>query len=70
MPDDLIDTAEACEILGGLNRSTVSRWVKFGDMTPERRIGSAFVFKRSEVMRMKRKLDAEAAAKTPTAVAS
>jgi predicted site-specific integrase-resolvase len=49
---NLIDSAEACTILA-IDRSTLSRWVAAGKLTPAMRAGtgpqSAFVFNRSDV---------------------
>lgn len=36
--DDLISTTEAIKLLG-VDRSTLSRYVKFGDITPAKRFG-------------------------------
>lgn len=50
--DDLIVSAEACQILGGVDRSTLSRWVKFGDITPARQMPGkrgAFLFHRADI---------------------
>lgn len=34
---DLIGTSEACELLA-VDKSTLSRWVKFGTVTPAKRL--------------------------------
>lgn len=64
---DLIDTSEACELLGGLDKSTVSRWVQLGQLKAVRRVGRAFLFDRREVLRVKADLDAKAAVKASVA---
>lgn len=48
--DDLVDTTEACELLGGLHRSTLSRWVQLGRIVPAKRVGRSFLFRRSDVL--------------------
>lgn len=35
---DFITTAEACDMLGGINRSTLKRWVDAGVITPVRKL--------------------------------
>lgn len=49
---DLISTTEAIELLG-VDRSTLSRYVKFGDIAPAKRFGtgpkSPMVFWRSDI---------------------
>lgn len=52
-PDDLIDTTEACELLGGLHRSTLSRWVQIGRLAPARRVGKNFLFRRGDVIALR-----------------
>lgn len=50
--NDLIGSAEACELLGGIDRSTLSRWVAFGKLSPAQRLpgrNGAFLFLRSDV---------------------
>jgi hypothetical protein len=50
----LIGTTEAIERIG-CDRSTLSRWVKFGDATPEMRLPGktgAFLFSVAEVDRL------------------
>ena len=51
--DELVITSEACEILGNLDRSTISRWVQLGKLTPAKRIrmgkNGAFLFRRADV---------------------
>ena len=50
---NLISTTEAIKILG-VDRSTLSRWVKFGDIKPVMRLGdgprAAMVFDRDTVI--------------------
>lgn len=59
-PNDEITTAQACAILGDLDRSTISRWVQIGRLRPARRIGfgrnSAFLFRRVDVEALSAKL--------------
>lgn len=53
---DLISTTEAIKLLG-VDRSTLSRWVKFGDIRPALRLGdgprSAMVFHRADILDLK-----------------
>jgi predicted site-specific integrase-resolvase len=54
-PPDLIGSAEACELIG-VDRSTLSRWVTLGKITPAMRLPSpkgAMLFKRADVERLK-----------------
>ena len=50
--DDLISTTEAIALLG-IDRSTLSRYVKFGDITPAKRFGdgpkAAMVFWKHDI---------------------
>jgi len=53
MPDeDLIDSTAALEILG-IDRSTLSRWVAAGRIEPVTRVGAGFVFRASDVRRLR-----------------
>lgn len=49
---DVIGSREVCRLLG-INKSTLSRWVAAGKITPASRLGSgptcAYVFNRAEV---------------------
>jgi predicted site-specific integrase-resolvase len=49
---DLVGSAEACRLLGDINRSTLTRWVQLGTITPVMRLpnGGAFLFKRADVL--------------------
>ena len=50
-----ITTAEACAELG-INRSTISRWVALGHISPTMKLPGrtgAFLFSRSEIARVK-----------------
>ena len=52
---DLIGSAEACRILGDISRSTLTRWVESGRITPDYRLpgeNGAFLFIRAEVERV------------------
>lgn len=63
--DDLITTAEACEILGDaepLDRSTVSRWVQLGKLKYAKRFpgrNGAFLFHRSDVEALRDRMERE-----------
>lgn len=53
---DLITTEEACALIGSprrpgysLDRSTLSRWVADGRITPAVRIRGAFLFARADI---------------------
>jgi predicted site-specific integrase-resolvase len=51
----VINTNEACEILGGINRSTLKRWVDLGKVTALRKLPgetSSYLFDRAEVERV------------------
>jgi predicted site-specific integrase-resolvase len=51
-PPDEITTAEACEILGGIDRSTLIRWKDEGKITPTRKLPgqtSTYLWGRSDV---------------------
>ena len=52
---DLIGSAEACRILGDISRSTLTRWVESGRITPAYRLpgeNGAVLFTRAEVERV------------------
>jgi len=61
---DLVTTAEACVILGGLDRSTISRWVQIGKLKADRKIhmgrNGAFLFDRAVVEALAAELKASA----------
>ncbi len=48
-PPDEVTTAEALDILGLAHRSSVTRLVAEGKLTPSRRVGAVFLFHRSDV---------------------
>lgn len=53
-PHDIIGTAEVCEILG-IDRSTLSRWLSSGKITPLHQlptIKGAYLFIRGDVEQM------------------
>lgn len=55
----LIGSAEVCEQLGGIDRSTLSRWVAAGKITPAMKLPGergAFLFHATEVERAKTNL--------------
>jgi excisionase family DNA binding protein len=67
-PDDLITTAEACVILGGINRSTLIRWVEEGKIAAAQKLPgqtSTYLFRRIVVEML-----AADQAKAPAASAS
>ncbi len=50
----VVNTGEACEMLGGVNRSTLKRWVDDGKITPLRKLPGwtgGYLFQRAEVER-------------------
>lgn len=56
--EDLLTTSEALEILGLTSRSTMSRYVQLGRITPVRRAGGgfnggAFLFRRGDVLQLR-----------------
>jgi excisionase family DNA binding protein len=54
---ELIDTAEACVILG-VHKATVSRWVASGRLTAAASLPGGHVFHRAEVETLRRDIDA------------
>ena len=51
----LAGSAEACRILGDISRSTLTRWVESGQITPVHKLpheNGAFLFARAEVERV------------------
>lgn len=61
----LLTSAEACEALGGIDRSTLSRWVALGKIRPYTKlpgVRGAYLFERTEVQRVKAELGADAGA--------
>jgi len=51
----LIDSDEACRILNYSHRSSISRLVADGTLTPAITAGKAFLFKRRDVEKLARK---------------
>jgi predicted site-specific integrase-resolvase len=61
----LLTSAEACEQLGDIDRSTLSRWVLIGRITPAQKlpgIRGAFLFEPAEVQRLRDELRQQATA--------
>ena len=55
----LIGSAEACELLGRISRSTLTRWVKDGRIATAGQLSTgAFLFLRSDVEALARKTPA------------
>lgn len=57
---DLIGSKEACRLLGDINRSTLTRWVADGRLTPATKLpggNGAFLFDRSAVEKLATELD-------------
>lgn len=55
-PPVLLNSAEACALLGDIDRSTLSRWVALGRITPAAKLPGLrgpFLFDRAEVERVK-----------------
>ena len=53
--DDLIGSAEACELLGGINRGTLVRWIASGKINTVTKMPGArgaYVFTLAEVQRV------------------
>lgn len=51
----VINTGEACEILGGIDRSTLKRWVDDGKVKPLRKLPGdtgGYLFERTEIERV------------------
>lgn len=62
-PLGFLTTAQACERLGHLDRSTLSRWVQIGKITPAHKftgLRGAFLFDPAEVDRVRNELQDEA----------
>ena len=52
----LLNSAEACEALGGIDRSTLSRWVSSGKIVPFTKlpgVRGAYLFTPEEIARAK-----------------
>lgn len=52
----LLNSAEACEALGGIDRSTLSRWVASGKIQPFTKlpgVRGAYLFQPDEIERVK-----------------
>lgn len=63
----VISTNEACEILDGINRSTLKRWVDDGKLVALRKLPGetgGYLFERAEVERLAAERTAEKAAAT------
>jgi len=63
-PLDIISTVEACELLGGIDRSTLTRWVDAGKVIPMHKLPGAtgaWLFTRAEIERVAEELEARAA---------
>lgn len=51
----IVNTAEACALLGGIDRSTLKRWVDAGRVTPVRKLPGetgGYLFHRAEIDRL------------------
>jgi len=62
-PTVLLNSAEACERLNAIDRSTLSRWVQIGRITPVQKLPGlrgAFLFDPAEVERVRRELNEHA----------
>lgn len=62
-PTVLMTSAEACERLRHIDRSTLSRWVATGVITPAQKlpgVRGAFLFEPAEVERVRAELDVQA----------
>lgn len=61
--DDYVTTAEACQLLGGLDRSTLTRWVQLGKIKPAKRLSGGrhglFLFARDDVLELRDRLAVE-----------
>ena len=54
--DELLTAAETCAELGGIDRSTLTRWVQSGRIAPARKLPGrtgAYLFDPTEVQRVK-----------------
>lgn len=50
--EDLIGSAEACSLLGDIDRSTLTRWVQLGRIEPAMRLpgpNGAYLFRRADI---------------------
>lgn len=69
----VINTSEACEILGGIHRGTLKRWVDTGKVIALRKLPgetAGYLFERSEVERVAESERAAKSAKVPDAKAT
>lgn len=58
---DLVGSAEACALLGGIDRSTLVRWVQAGRLVPAMRLPGqtgAYLFRLTDVRRLAREVAA------------
>jgi excisionase family DNA binding protein len=56
-PDDLVTTIEACDILGGLDRSTLVRWIHAGRIEPARKLPGktgSYLLRRADVENLRK----------------
>lgn len=62
--DNEVTSAQACDLLGGIDRSTLNRWVQRGRIKPTRKLPGlrgAYLFRRSDVEALRDRLAAEEA---------
>lgn len=54
-PSDLVASFEACQILGGIERSTLVRWVQAGRIKPAAKLpgaNGAYLYRRRDLERL------------------
>ena len=49
---DILGTAEAAELLN-VHKVTISRWIREGTLTPDKRLECGPIFRRATIMRQK-----------------
>lgn len=52
LSDDLITTNEACDLLGGIDRSTLVRWIQSGRIAPAHKLPGktgSYLLRRADV---------------------
>lgn len=60
--NDLITTAQACEVLGGMHPSTINRWVQMGKLAPAHKLPGARganLFRRRDIEKLAIKIARE-----------
>lgn len=59
--EKLVSSAEACKLLGDIDRSTLTRWVQMGRLTPAQKLPGAtgsYLFTKAEIERRRKEIAA------------